>query len=124
MLVQIALKSGFSQSDQRKICCLVRSATESSLNVEPGSYFLVVTSEDASAACDGRQRPPPHVLVLVHTGERLTGRTKKSLFGRIMDSFEKELGISRGKIVIGVAEVPSTNWSSAGRIDFVRYMFQ
>jgi phenylpyruvate tautomerase PptA (4-oxalocrotonate tautomerase family) len=93
------------------------------LNVDSGSSFFLAASEDAAAACDGTQCPSPDVLVLIHTGERLTGRMKRDLFGRIMDSMEKELGILRGKIVIGVAEVPTTNWSSAGWIDTVRYMF-
>ncbi|OKO75185.1 hypothetical protein AC629_34280 [Bradyrhizobium sp. NAS80.1] len=111
MLVQIAMQNDESSQVREGVAAVVRTALGEMLEI--GSTEPIITIAPAmSASGDTAQREGRKIAILVIVPDKLGERSKRNLFGRIMDLSERDLEIQRERILIGIIETGRSNWSN------------
>jgi hypothetical protein len=111
MLVQIALPGDEPSQVRDGVAAIVRTALAEVFevgSVEPVILMASAISTSAGLPDYGGRK----IAILIIAPYKLGERRKRKLFGRVMDLSELELAIQRERIVIGIVETGSSNWSN------------
>jgi hypothetical protein len=91
----------------------VGAAIDAALPEGPSRRFIEVamSSDIASETRNRDASNMPVVGIMIHA-KRYPDRTKRKLFGAILDRLEQDCGIARTAVLIGIVAVPVDNWSA------------
>jgi hypothetical protein len=114
MFVHVARKGPAGDRTNQEIGAVVEAAIAAALPEERSIALFVFSANASHDVVDRRPVAADEtgVAILVHVGRSYPARAKRRLFGHIYDSLERELGLSRSHVRIGIVEIPAANWSS------------
>ncbi|MEX2164281.1 MAG: tautomerase family protein [Sulfuricaulis sp.] len=115
-LVRIALLQGKSPEYRKQIGDVVHRAMVEKINCPPQDRFQLITEH----ARDNFLYAPvylgiPHsdnlVIIQITLNEGRTTELKKALYQAIVEGLQKEIGLDKQDVFIGLIEVKKENWS-------------
>ena len=123
MFVQVAVRNGESAQVCARIADIVKTAVQEALGADFARSFVQLISRGELMSLQPRRADEPSIAVLVIAAEKFTEAKKRRLFGRLAESFSRELNIRGDQIVTGVIETPRENWSNGyGERQWLQYL--